>query len=216
MKQGEKQPFAKFLPLLEKTFAEAGALSWPDDAKVPLLLKALNNTMKTALTQRGIPKSFEGIINQLHEISTDLDTMSLAKTTTSYRQPARHQKSEEVYDPMDIDPPETRISSAGTRNSTGYPSKRSEDKILIGKRAKWVDKEVMDKRKEEGRCLRCGRDKCSIRKCPLKPARRPERTPSRSPSPSRKTKVSRARPEVKEAAFEDEDSDDASDGSENA
>ncbi len=48
MKQGEKQPFAKFLPLLEKTFAEAGALSWPDDAKVPLLLKALNNTMKTA------------------------------------------------------------------------------------------------------------------------------------------------------------------------
>ncbi len=75
----------------------------------------------------------------------------------------------------------------------------------------------MDKRKEEGRCLRCGRDKCSIRKCPLKPARRPERTPSRSPSPSRKTKVSRARPEVKEAAFEDdEDSDDASDGSENA
>ncbi len=219
LRQGEKQSFAKFLPLLEKSFAEAGAMDWPDQAKRPLLLSALNSTMMTALTNRGIPKTFMEIVERLHDISTDLDTAANMRRGTYRPSGARpSRQNDEVYGPMDIEPPETRIGSTRARNSSGYPSKHPEDKILLGKRAKWVDKEVMDKRKEEGRCLRCGRDRCSIRRCPLKPARRPDRTPSRSPSPKSKTKVSRARPEVKEAAYEDDDDSDnaPSDESENA
>lgn len=44
---------------------------------------------------------------------------------------------------------------------------------LKGKRAKWVDQDEIARRKEEGRCLRCGRTGCRVAKCPLLPPRRP-------------------------------------------
>ena len=53
-------------------------------------------------------------------------------------------------------------------NPDGHPSTRPEDKDLIGKRAKWVSKEVLDQRREEGRCMHCGRDSCRLAICLLK------------------------------------------------
>ena len=72
--------FAKFLPRLEKEFADAGAIEWPDQVKQQILLSSLNTTMKTALFSRGILNDFLGLINRLHEINTDKDTLGLYKT----------------------------------------------------------------------------------------------------------------------------------------
>ncbi|KAM7208834.1 hypothetical protein V8F06_014924 [Rhypophila decipiens] len=69
---------------------------------------------------------------------------------------------------------------------------------LKGKRAKWVDQEEIDRRKSEGRCLRCGRTGCRVNKCPLLPARRPDL--------SNGTKIARSRPVLK-AEVEDESED---------
>ncbi|KAI1510797.1 Retrotransposon gag protein [Pyrenophora tritici-repentis] len=55
----------------------------------------------------------------------------------------------------------------------GYPSRRPEDRELIGKRAKWVNQEEIDARRQERRCLRCGRNNCRIATCPLAAALRP-------------------------------------------
>lgn len=205
LRQGEKQSFAKFLPVLEKEFADAGALHWPDEAKRPILLAALNSTMSAALVNRGVPQAFSDIINRLHEISTDMDMMSLRKPYRdrgSISPPRRLRLTPEpVYDPMDIDSVAPQVHNTQTRgipNPDGYPSERPEDKPLRGKRAMWVAKEVIDKRREEGRCLRCGRDGCIVKRCPLKAAQNPNR------SKSGKARVERAK--VSQAAVEEEDS----------
>jgi hypothetical protein len=63
----------------------------------------------------------------------------------------------------------TRINAIrrSPANVNGYPSKRPEDQALKGKRAKWVKKSEIDKRRIEGRCLRCSRNNCRIDRCPL-------------------------------------------------
>ncbi|KAK3329168.1 hypothetical protein B0H66DRAFT_609858 [Apodospora peruviana] len=92
--------------------------------------------------------------------------------------------AEPAVDNMDWEP--TRISQA---------IHKANEK-LKGKRAKWVDQAEIDRRKSEGRCLRCGRTGCRVNKRPLLPARRPEL--------SNKTKVARFRPVLK-AEVEDEE-----------
>lgn len=44
-------------------------------------------------------------------------------------------------------------------------------------RASWVEPEVIQKRRTEGRCLRCGAMKHQIRQCPYAPAMRPKQQP---------------------------------------
>ncbi len=57
------------------------------------------------------------------------------------------------------------------------------------------DKGGVSKRKEEGRCYRCGRTGCQVEVCPLKPARRP--TPKEKVSKSGQGMV------VREAAVDE-------------
>ena len=63
LKQKGDQPFSKFLPRLEYEFADAGALEWADEPKRQIVLNALNETMTDALQHRGIPKTFQGLID---------------------------------------------------------------------------------------------------------------------------------------------------------
>jgi hypothetical protein len=207
LKQGDKQSFAKFVPILEKEFAEAGALEWPDDAKRPILLGALNEEMSKALVSRGIPRTFQEIVNRLHEISTDLDMLNIKKSQRSLRStnnatvPQSPLVSQPEHDPMDWSPTPSSTVSAGraTPNPRGYASKRPEDAPLVGKRAKWVPKGIIDTRRAEGRCLRCGRDGCRVRTCPLSMAVNPRQDRARS-SVNRTT----ARPPVIQAEFDEE------------
>jgi hypothetical protein len=61
-----------------------------------------------------------------------------------------------------------------SRNINGYPSKCSEDKAFFGKRAKWVELEEIKARRDEGRCLRCGRSNCKSSRYPLAAPIRPK------------------------------------------
>lgn len=165
LKQGERQSFAKFLPIFEKDFADAGAAGWADESKKQLLLNALNKTLSMALVNRGIPETFEQLVSRLHEISADLDMLAFKNGQIS---------SVPATDAMDWTPSHTKTYATRTApNPEGYPSKRPEDQNLLGKRAKWVEKEELEKRRHTSRCLRCGRTGCFVIKCPLKPALRP-------------------------------------------
>jgi hypothetical protein len=192
LRQGERVTFPKFLPILEKEFADAGALAWPNDTKRSILLATLNRTMKTQLMHRGVPDDFNDIIARLHQISTDLDLLEMDKDLGQGRQFPRSahptpRATEEIYDPMDWTPTPVRVNAAGFQgppNPNGYPSTRPEDQDLIGKRAKWVPQEELDRRRQENRCMRCGRHRCRFMQCPLRPAINPNRSQPQSPRQS--------------------------------
>jgi hypothetical protein len=46
-----------------------------------------------------------------------------------------------------------------------------EDQTLQDKRIKWMSKKEINVRRNEQRCLRCGRSKCQVNKCLLLPVR---------------------------------------------
>ena len=196
LRQRENQSFRRFLPLLEREFADAGASEWDDNAKKPILIRAINTSLREVLKNRGVPSTYVDLMKELHNISTDLDTLSIAtgRTGQRYNQPRHVAKEEEIWDPMDVDPPsynaQARASARvatlrrGPPNPEGYPSKRREDRPLLGKRARWVSQEVMDERRARGACFRCGRDECRVDRCPLKMAKRPG-APTTAPAPRR-------------------------------
>jgi hypothetical protein len=63
----------------------------------------------------------------------------------------------------------TRINAIrrSPANVNGYPFKRPENQALKGKKAKWVEKSEIDKRRIERKCLRYSRDNCRIDRCSL-------------------------------------------------
>jgi hypothetical protein len=80
-------------------------------------------------------------------------------------------------DMMEWEPTTTQVNAFGLRgkgNTSGYPSTRPEDRELLGKRAKWVNQEEINARRQDRRCLRCGRNNCRIASCPLAAAVRPK------------------------------------------
>lgn len=166
LRQKDDQPFSKFLPQLEREFADAGALEWHDEAKRQILLGSLNRTMTDSLMNRGIPPTFMGLISRLHEISTDRDALSIHRSQRN--KPARAQGND---DDMDWTPTiSANVSSLRTRRS------RNDDESSIRKRrARWVDRDEMDRRRQEKRCLRCGRENCWSTECPYLPAIPPNR-----------------------------------------
>ncbi|KAJ5752055.1 hypothetical protein N7520_008972 [Penicillium odoratum] len=155
IRQSDSMPFAKFLPRLEKEFADAGALEWHDEAKRQILLGSLNKSMTNSLMNRGIPATFSDLIARLHEISTDMDALSINTPERSHRVYAqKHQDS------MDWTP-------TTTVNQAEFRTKHHRSGPETSRQAKWVDHEEVERRRDEGRCLRCGKLGHFIAKCPL-------------------------------------------------
>jgi hypothetical protein len=161
MKQGAKQSFAKFLPTFEKEFADSGAMTWPEDAKVSILTGSLNLAMRTALAYREVPGTFADLILLLRRIDTDLDLLSTEAKRQADRDDERSNRPRSpATDEMDWTP---------TKVNRVRPSRETQ-----AKRARWVDRDEVDRRREEGLCFRCGRENCQVATCPFLPAIRPD------------------------------------------
>jgi hypothetical protein len=208
IKQISGQPFNRFLPKLEKEFADAGAINWPDEARRQILLGALNEEMSAALMNRGVPATYSGLVSRLHEITTDMDALNLSKNRSN-KAPRRQQKDPDS-DAMDWTP----TVSANRVNPRENRSRKGVDK-----RAKWASHEEMTRRREEGLCLRCGSDNHHIAECPYRPAERPSSNRVASgqtkkdrkgiDSTAKRSRVKRAQP-----AIEDSESDSIGDKTE--
>jgi hypothetical protein len=203
MKQPPNTPFANWYPKMEQEFADAEADNWPDQNKGNYLLNALNEKMKSALVtvNDADVDTFPKLVRKCEEISGRLEILGQWKTSTSNlrRLPTEEPVSQSTQasreDMMEWEPTppaSTQVHAAHFRsagNTNGYPSKRPEDRQLLGKRAKWVEKEEIDARRRDGRCLRCGRTGCRIMSCPLAAAVRPSTGIRSSASVVRKAAV---------------------------
>ncbi|KJZ70536.1 hypothetical protein HIM_10080 [Hirsutella minnesotensis 3608] len=183
--------------------------------KISYLQEALNGKMKAALigSDPSAISSYVGLAKRCDSLSSQMELLGQwkrprgnTKSSDNYDNHENHggqaaqkhsgQKTEvRREDMMEWEPTpqaSAKVNSARTRsdkNTYGYQSKRPEDQVLLGKRAKWVDQAEMDARYREGRCLRCGRDNCRIERCPLaapiRPANATRRTQVNAVAPSR-------------------------------
>lgn len=184
IRQPENMSFSKFLPRLEKEFADADALEWHDEAKRQILLGALNKTMTSSLMNRGIPATSSDLISRLHEISSDMDALNINKTERIRRSRSKSNDGEMDWTPS-ISVNRTEPRTKPQRPENEYPTQ-----------AKWVSQNELDKRRAEGKCLRCGRSGHLIARCALLPAQPPNsaRTGSSKKRHERTVKVKKARP----------------------
>jgi hypothetical protein len=196
IRQREEETFISFYPRFEKEIANADAERWDDSAKISYLRNALSNKMRDHLIglSRSDINTYSGFAQKCVDVSNDMELYgqwtkkrgagntftvghtSAAAPITPGANVAAH---DEHGDMMEWEPalsPSTQVNAVGLRsrsNINGYPSKRLEDRELLGKRAKWVNQEEIDARRQDRRCLRCGRDNCRIATCPLAAALRP-------------------------------------------
>lgn len=149
MEQKHNERFAKFLPRFETQLANAGALGKDDDVKIAWLERALNRDMRERLNAiYPVPEVYHDYISLLQTLALRADNTSSYKTITqSTNKPTRNS------DAMDWEPT--------TRSQQGQLEK--------GRRAKRVTKEILDYRKENGLCLRCGNSGHWVPTCPLQP-----------------------------------------------
>jgi hypothetical protein len=186
IRQPEDMSFSRFLPRLEKEFADADALEWHDEAKRQILLGALNKTMTNSLMNRGIPATFSNLISRLHEISSDMDALDINKTERT-RRPRPPKRDDDEMDWA----PTVSINRAESHTKHHRPEGGSP------KQARWVSQDELDQRRAEGRCLRCGRSGHLIAKCALLPAQPPNRARIASGSGAKReraTRVKRTKP----------------------
>jgi hypothetical protein len=227
MEQGSRESFAAFLPKFEKELADANGAAWSSEIKINYLKRTLNEQMRRELKgQLHMPKEYDRYVCALHDLGANLDEFrafshSPAQRHAAQRPAARghargsvqspdasHQQRQDAGDSMDWEP--TTVNRAEQRPSN------NKDQGLRGKRAKWVQQDELDKRRVEGRCLRCGRSNCRIARCPLLPARPPTVAPAQSARrgrrPFEETAVKRGQPVIEDALVEDSDSDESDGG----
>jgi hypothetical protein len=222
IRQREDETFIAFYPRFEKEIANANAEGWDDDAKISYLRNALSSKLRANLVgcSGSEVNTYSGFVQKCVDVSNNMElygqwtkkktasnnylaayTLGLAPTITADANVADHGNHENMMEWEPTQPATTQVNAVGLRgkaNTNGFPSKRPEDRELLGKRAKWVNQEEIDARRQDRRCLRCGRNNCRIATCPLAAALRPTQV-------SVKTAKSTV---VTKAAVEEEDPED--------
>jgi hypothetical protein len=157
IRQGTKS-FSAFLAEFDRTLLDAGGIGWADQVKKTFLSNCLSYELQNAIVASPIPKTYKEYCTLLHTVSTNMENLRRKKnrernpTTGSTSVPS----DAPTEDVMDWEPATTTVAVARTQ------------------KAQWVSKEVLAKRKEAGRCIRCGGNGHFIRQCELLPASRPK------------------------------------------
>lgn len=154
MNQG-KEAFATFLPKFERTLAEAGGVAWTDQVKINTLKRMLNLELRKSLVYIPThPAAYPEFVRTLHTLASRLATLNPRSPTTTTTSNTSNS------DTMDWE---------SSVNNTQTPTTDDEQK-----RAQWVSKDTLEKRKSSNLCLRCGGRGHFISSCKLLPAKPPQ------------------------------------------
>jgi hypothetical protein len=162
MEQGSRR-FVHHLAEFEQRMIEAGGNLWEDVLKISWLDKTLNNDLARYLVAAKIPESYEDFKSLLHQVSQRAEALKNSSKPVVFVPPQRRTNPRESTDTMDWEPsPRARVVPTHASGSR--------------KRAKWVSDDVIQSRRNNNQCFRCGSDKHRAQRCDLLPAERPLQT----------------------------------------
>jgi hypothetical protein len=157
LRQGNR-PFLEVYMDWQGLLIEVGGADWPDTAKKISLDSILSDELARAMITVPTPDSFEAYCNTLKGVDDRLRAYKTrqgrsfkghSEPTTSEKQNVEEpeKKDEKPTEEMDWQPT-PKVAAGGVR------------------RAKWVDNEEMNRRRQNRLCIRCGDRKHMIRNCP--------------------------------------------------
>lgn len=151
LKQNGKS-FSSYLAKFERLLLEAGGLEWDEAVKKAMLSNGLSLDIQKTLAATPTPPTYDAYISLIHTVAHNLDSIKLQEKGARSR-PVPTTAGE----PMDWESSRTVTVASQSR----------------ARRAVWVSKEVLEERKAQGSCLRCGNGGHFSKQCELLPARRP-------------------------------------------
>ncbi|KAF4310005.1 hypothetical protein GTA08_BOTSDO02821 [Botryosphaeria dothidea] len=174
------KPFMEHFTEFRKLVLEAGGTNWPDEILKAYLEAGLSQELQRSMIGLGsTSQSFEDYCTELKRVSNQLEAFNLRNIGKKPQQGWQ----------QDWWRGQNKVGSAGSTGrqsgSKPKPTTPQQDKMdweptgparaAQGRRVKWVDEQEMQKRKDEGRCLRCGDSRHRVAQCPWLPPRRPAR-----------------------------------------
>lgn len=170
----KSKPFREFLQEFDQKLLEAGGYVFPDDIKKNYLKAALNIETRKQLIAQKEPVTYNEYVALVRRTSDDMDEVKrLERGRSAWASAYQKKESSARADSMDWEPT--------PRAAANKQSARKDDKRTP---AKWVTMDVLNQRRADGDCLRCGRDDHFIDKCRYGPAKKPARSTSSASSSS--------------------------------
>lgn len=200
-KQGATS-YGEFLTEFDRLLLEADGWGWPNNVKKGYLKAAISTSLLTAMVGTREAATYEEYCSQLRMTSDQLDEVKEKKSgfgrKWNNRMDAPTRASSPARDTMDWEP---TTSASATRARSKEP--------------RWASNDEIDRRRQEGLCLRCGNEGHRVRQCRTKLMTKKEsRTKlSRTAMAGKKTEM-KSRARVEERDKEDEVSSDESSGKE--
>jgi hypothetical protein len=192
MTKQKNTPFRDFLHDFEQKLLEAEGWEFSDAIRIGYLRAALSMELKRELVAQPTPSSYIEFVNMVRRTSDNLEEIKrIERARRSYRS----------YAAPTPTPKEDKMDWEATpRVASGYTSSRIP--------ARWVTLEVLDQRRKDGACLRCGETTHFISKCKLGPARRPSpgRTEKKATRSTKKKELPREEEVSESEATENSDS----------
>jgi hypothetical protein len=162
---------------------EAGGADWPDSAKKISLDRILSDELVRAMISVPTPSDFETYCNTLKEVDDKLRAYKSRQMFTSQSSRASVRPSTSTPEPREhaqvlyAEESTSKQESLTSRKASPLPEAMDwQPTTKVGtskpRRAQWVNKQELDRRREQSLCLRCGDSEHFVRDCPyLAPSR---------------------------------------------
>jgi hypothetical protein len=169
-KRQGSQSFRDFLQTFEQKLLEAGAWEFPDAIRKGYLKAAINIDIKSQLVALAEPEAYSEYVTMVQRTSDNIDELKRLKRHRTGWSSAPSRKPD-TAEPMDWEA--TPRAASGRNQSRDKNDRWADDERP---RAKWVDTETVEKRRQDGTCLRCGKDGHFVVKCKYRPPLKPKKT----------------------------------------
>lgn len=179
MKQG-KDDLRLYIGRFEQALLKAGGWTWEENVKKSMFFRGVNRTIKDRMVGKDEPATYSKLVAMVRKISDDLQALNIDNGVWRPFNSKSHDsgstsKPQASSESMDWEPT--------PRAAANKPPRKGDKRTP----AKWASKDVLEQRRADGVCLRCGGDDHFIDKCGYGPAKRPSRSTSSVVSSSQRT-----------------------------